>query len=106
MAASSSNTPRSKLGSNQTQLISHPLVANLCHMMKSVTVREFYHNAALVDGLAAGQQLLVTAKGKPKFIVSKNPRPRMTRQLAEDRAVGAASTRKFDGTAFLAALKK
>lgn len=74
--------------------------------MKSVSAREFYHNAALVDGLAEGQQLLVTAKGKPKFIVSKSPRPRMTRQLAEERAVGAASARKFNGTGFLATLKK
>jgi len=74
--------------------------------MKSVSVREFYHNAALVDGLTNGQQLLVTAKGKPKFVVSKSTRPRMTRQLAEERAVGAASARKFNGTAFLAALKK
>jgi hypothetical protein len=74
--------------------------------MKSVSVREFYHNAALVDGLGEGQQLLVTAKGKPKFIVSKSQRPRMTRKLAEERAVGDSTGRKFDGTAFLAALKK
>lgn len=74
--------------------------------MKSVSVREFYHNAALVDGLAEGQQLLVTTKGKPKFIVSRSPRPRMTRRLAEERAVGAASARKFNGTAFLASLKR
>ena len=74
--------------------------------MKSVSVREFYHNAALVDGLAEGQQLLVTAKGKPKFVVGKSQRPRMTRNLAEERAVGGVSDRKFDGTAFLAALKK
>ena len=31
--------------------------------MKTVTVREFYHNAGLVDGLAEGRQLLVTANG-------------------------------------------
>ena len=74
--------------------------------MKSVSVREFYHNAALVDGLAEGKQLLVTAKGKPKFVVSKSQRPRMNRKLAEERAVSSASARKFDGTAFLAALKK
>jgi antitoxin (DNA-binding transcriptional repressor) of toxin-antitoxin stability system len=69
-------------------------------------VREFYHNAGLVDGLAEGQQLLVTANGKPKFVVSKGARPRMTRKLAEARAIGSAKGRKFDGTAFLASLKK
>lgn len=74
--------------------------------MKTVTVREFYHNAALVDGLAEGRQLVVTAKGKPKFVVSKSPRPRMTRKLAESRAVGTSQTRRFDGTAFLVSLKK
>ncbi len=74
--------------------------------MKSVSVREFYHNAALADGLGEGQQLLVTANGKPKFLISKSRRPRMTRQLAEERAVGNAKTPKFDGTAFLAAQKK
>jgi hypothetical protein len=48
----------------------------------------------------------VTAKGKPKFIVSKSQRPRMSRMLAEQRAVGDSSERKFDGIAFLAELKK
>lgn len=74
--------------------------------MKMVTVREFYHNAALVDGLAEGQQLIVTAKGKPKFVVSKSPRPRMNRGLAESRAVGRTDTPRFDGAAFLSTLKK
>ena len=74
--------------------------------MKMVTVREFYHNAALVDGLAEGQQLIVTAKGKPKFVVSKSPRPRMSRSLAESRAVGRTDTPRFDGSAFLSTLKK
>ena len=74
--------------------------------MKTVTVREFYHNAGLVDGLAEGKQLLVTANGKPKFVVSKSRRPKMTRKLAEARAVGNASGSKFDGTAFLGSLKK
>jgi len=74
--------------------------------MKAVTVREFYHNARLVDGLAEGKQLVVTANGKPKFVVSKSPRPKMTRKLAEARAVGRAEAAKFDGTAFLASLKK
>ncbi len=74
--------------------------------MKSVTVREFYHNAGLVDGLAEGKQLLVTASGKPKFVVSKSQPPKMTRRLAEARAVGSVAQRKFDGTAFLRSLKK
>ena len=74
--------------------------------MKSVTVREFYHNAGLVDGLAEGRQLVVTTKGKPKFMVTKGVRPRMTRALAEERAVGDPSSPAFDGTAFLKSLKK
>jgi hypothetical protein len=74
--------------------------------MKTVTVREFYHNAGLVDGLADGKQLLVTANGKPKFVVSKSPRPKMSRELAERRAVGDSNTASFNGTEFLASLKK
>jgi antitoxin (DNA-binding transcriptional repressor) of toxin-antitoxin stability system len=74
--------------------------------MKTVTVREFYHNARLVDGLAEGKQLVVTANGKPKFVVSKSARPRMTRKLAEERSVGDPKRPKFDGTRFLASLKK
>jgi antitoxin (DNA-binding transcriptional repressor) of toxin-antitoxin stability system len=74
--------------------------------MKTVTVREFYHNAGLVDGLAEGKQLVVTANGKPKFLVSKSSRPKMSRELAEKRAVGAPGDRTFDGTTFLASLKK
>ena len=74
--------------------------------MKTVTVREFYHNAGLVDGLAEGKQLVVTANGKPKFVVSKSSRPKMSRELAEKRSIGSAKARKFDGTAFLASLKK
>ncbi len=34
-----------------------------------------------------------------------NQRPRMTRKLAEARAVGKPGGRKFDGTAFLRSLK-
>jgi antitoxin (DNA-binding transcriptional repressor) of toxin-antitoxin stability system len=74
--------------------------------MKSVTVREFYHNAGLVDGLAEGKQLVVTANGNPKFLVSKSTRPRMTRKLAEERSVGDLKRPKFDGASFLASLKK
>jgi antitoxin (DNA-binding transcriptional repressor) of toxin-antitoxin stability system len=74
--------------------------------VKTVTVREFYHNAGLVDGLADGRQLVVTANGKPRFVVSKGATPRMTRKLAEERAVGDPNGLKFDGPAFLASLKK
>lgn len=74
--------------------------------MKTVSVREFYHNAGLVDGLPQGGQLLVAANGKPKFLVSKSSRPKMTRELAEERAVGNAKRSGFDGTAFLTSLKK
>ena len=75
-------------------------------VMKTVSVREFYHNAGLVDGLPEGQQLVVTANGKSKFVVSRSPRPIMTRKLAEARAVGRVGAAKFDGTAFLGSLKK
>ena len=74
--------------------------------MKTVTVREFYHNAGLVDGLTDGKQLVVTANGKPKFMVSKSSRPKMSRELAEKRAVGDSDAPKFNGTAFLSSLKK
>ena len=74
--------------------------------MKTVTVREFYHNAGIIDGLPEGKQLLVTANGKPKFVVSKGSRPKMSRALAEKRAVGGPNAASFNGTAFLASLKK
>ena len=74
--------------------------------MKTVSVREFYHNAGLVEGLPQGQQLVVTANGKPKFVVSRGRRPKMTRELAEARAVGNVGASKFDGAAFLGSLKK
>ena len=74
--------------------------------MKTVSVREIYHNEGLVDGLPEGEQLVVTTNGKPKFVVSKNRRPRMTRKLAEARAVGSVGAAKFDGTAFLGLLKR
>ena len=74
--------------------------------MKTVTVREFYHNAGLVDGLPEGKRLIVTANGKAKFVVTKSQRLRMTRKLAETRSVGSAGASKFNGTAFLKSLKK
>ena len=74
--------------------------------MKTVSIREFYHNAGLVDGLPEGQQLVVTANGKPKFVVRRSRRPIMTRKLAEARAVSSVGASMFDGTDFLGALKK
>ncbi|MDB6040516.1 MAG: hypothetical protein JWM99_4357 [Verrucomicrobiales bacterium] len=74
--------------------------------MKSVTTREFYHNASLVDGLPEGKQLVVTSKGMPKFIVTRTARPRMTSALARQRSVGDAISPQFDGVAFLRGLKK
>jgi hypothetical protein len=74
--------------------------------MKSVTLRGFYHNAGLVEGLADGSRLLVTAKGKPKFLVTRTPPPRMSAALAEKRAVGEAQSAKIDGAAFINSLKK
>lgn len=74
--------------------------------MKKVTVREFCRSADLVDRLAEGKQLVVTANGKSKFVVIKSFRPKMTRKLAETRPVGDADASRFDGTAFLASLKK
>jgi hypothetical protein len=78
----------------------------LFNTMKTVTIREFYHDARLVDVLAVGEQLLVTANAKPKFVVSKSSRPKMSRQLAEQRAVGDAKAPSFNGAAFLSSLKK
>ncbi|CAN5581854.1 hypothetical protein BH18VER1_BH18VER1_13740 [soil metagenome] len=73
--------------------------------MKTVTVRQFYHNARLVDALPEGKPLMVTSNGKAKFIVTKGAPARMTRKLAEERAVGDVK-RKFDGTALLSALRE
>lgn len=71
--------------------------------MKSVTARQFYHNASLVDGLPEGKKLIVTSNGKTKFIVSKGSPPRMTRELAKKRAFGGG--KKFDSVAFLRSLR-
>ncbi len=74
--------------------------------MKAVPVRKFYENADVVDGLSAGQQIAVTAKGKTRFVVTKSGVPRMTRKLAEERAVGDSSAPLFDGVSFLKSLKR
>lgn len=73
--------------------------------MRKISVREFYHNARLVDGLPEGKQLVVTANGKPKFIVSKAARPRMTRALAKEHAIRSGKGR-IDALGFLQSLKK
>jgi hypothetical protein len=74
--------------------------------MKTVTAREFYHSSKLVDDLHAEDQLVVTANGKPKFVVSHvGSRPKMTRELAESLAIDAGSLRDFDSVAFLRSLK-
>lgn len=73
--------------------------------MKKVTAREFYHNAGLVESLPAGSQLLVTANNKAKFLVTKGARPRMTSELARQRAISGGKG-KFNGAKFLQGLKK
>jgi hypothetical protein len=44
--------------------------------------------------------------GRAKARRAKAPRLRMTRRLAEERAVGDAKAPKFDGVVFLRSLKK
>jgi hypothetical protein len=72
--------------------------------MKTVSARKFCHNAGLADGLPEVQQLVVTAGGKAKFVVSKSGRPKMPRKLAEARSVGGVGAAKFNGADFLASL--
>jgi len=75
--------------------------------MKAVTARQFYHDTKLVDDLPEGGQLLVTSKGKPKFIVTRyGERPTMTRELAESLASDWKTPENFDSVAFLRSLKK
>jgi hypothetical protein len=74
--------------------------------MKAFSAREFYRNAGLVDGLPERRQRVGMANGKAKIVVRKIPGPRMTRKLAEERAVGCVGEPKFDSTAFLVLLKK
>jgi antitoxin (DNA-binding transcriptional repressor) of toxin-antitoxin stability system len=75
--------------------------------MKTVSAREFYHSSKLVDNLPAGEQLVVTANGKPKFVVSHvASRPKMTRELAESLCSDWGTRPDFDSVAFLRSLKK
>ena len=75
--------------------------------MKTVTVRQFYHNTKLVDELTEGGQLVVTSNGRPKFVVTRfGQRPRMTKMLAESLAVDGGTPRAADSAAFLRSLKK
>ena len=74
--------------------------------MKIVTAREFYHSSKLFDDLHAGDQLVVTANGKPKFVVSPiSSRPKMTRELGKSLAIDAGTPQDFDTVAFLSSLK-
>ncbi len=74
--------------------------------MQTVTTREFYHNAKLVDGLPPGGKLLVTSRGRPKFIVRRtDERPRMTEELLRKSAVSSGNNRKIDLVAVLQDLK-
>lgn len=75
--------------------------------MKTVTAREFYHSSKVVDDLPGGGQLVVTANGKPKFLVTRyGERPKMTRELAESLAFDWGTPPNFDSVAFLRSLKK
>jgi len=75
--------------------------------MKTVTAREFYHSSKLVDDLPTGDQLVVTANGKAKFVVSHvGSRPKMTRELAESLCSDWGTPPSFDSVAFLRSLKK
>ena len=75
--------------------------------MKTVTAREFYHSSKMVDELPEGGQLVVTANGKPKFVVSRcGERPKMSRELADSLASDWGTPPDFDSVAFLRSLKK
>jgi antitoxin (DNA-binding transcriptional repressor) of toxin-antitoxin stability system len=74
--------------------------------MKTVSAAKFYADTALVDDLSQGDKLVVTSRGKAKFVVTKGNRPRMTRELAEQRSVGDASGPKFDSLKVIQSLKK
>jgi len=39
--------------------------------MKTLTTREFFHSPGLIKSLGPGSSLIVTAKGKPAFMVTK-----------------------------------
>ena len=74
--------------------------------MKIVTAREFYHCSKFVDDLHAGDQRVVTANSKPKFVLSHvGSRPKMTRELAESLGSDWGTPPDFDSVAFLRSLK-
>lgn len=75
--------------------------------MKTVTAREFHHSSKLIDNLHAGEQLVVTANGKPKFVVSHFAGGfKMTRELAESPCSDWSTPPDFDTVAFLRSMKK
>jgi hypothetical protein len=74
--------------------------------MKSISASRFFADSTLVDALPDGEHLAVKTRGKTQFIVVKGGRPRMTAEIARQRAVGSERGAKFDGAAFLKTLKK
>ncbi len=74
--------------------------------MRTVTTREFYHNAKLVDALPLGGKLLVTSRGKPKFTVTRSgDGEKMTTELAEKLAMSTGMATVIDSTALLRDLR-
>ncbi|MBE7497889.1 MAG: hypothetical protein HS117_23345 [Verrucomicrobiaceae bacterium] len=74
--------------------------------MKSISASRFFADSSLVDALPDGEHLAVKAGGKTWFIAVKGGRPRMTAEIARQRAVGSQRAPRFDGAAFLKTLKK
>lgn len=74
--------------------------------MKSISASRFFADSTLVDALPDGEHLAVKTRGKTQFIVVKGGRPRMTAEIARQRAVGSERGSRFDGAAFLKTLKK
>ena len=64
--------------------------------MRTVPLDQFYADASPVDEQAAGEQLVVTSEGKAEVVGTSSRRPRMNRELAEQRSVGNAEGVKFD----------
>jgi hypothetical protein len=59
-------------------------------IMKTVTIREFFHTPSLVKTLQPAQSLVVTQNGKPELVVTKaGKRPRRTLAELEARAFRA-----------------
>ena len=74
-------------------------------MMKKLTTRKCHHDGDSAHRAIQSSQKAATGNRKSKVIAGKAQKPRMTRELAEARAVGRPVGTKFDGTAFLRSLK-